>query len=81
MLSAPFFLIAGVYDVLPAELPVLRVPISGVATIAPKSVFTAFRVPLMNLTHALMAAVMLSRASRRLLPRTAGDQRRKDEVA
>jgi hypothetical protein len=39
----------------------LRIPISGVATIAPKSVFTAFRVPLMNLTHALMPADAITR--------------------
>jgi hypothetical protein len=31
--------------------------------IAPKSVFTVFRVPLMNLAHGLMAGVMLSRAA------------------
>jgi len=60
MFSASFLLIAGVYNALPVELPVLRIPMAGIVTKAPKSVFTAFRVPLMNLTHGLMAAVMLS---------------------
>jgi hypothetical protein len=40
-----------------------RNPITGAAAIAPKLVFTVFRVPLMNLTHGLMAAVMLSRTT------------------
>ena len=62
MLSAPFLLLTGVYDALPAVLPIVRSPLAGVILIAPKSVFTVFRVPLMNLTHALMAVVMLSRA-------------------
>lgn len=57
MFSASFLLLASVYDALPAELPMLRIPIVSVVTAAPKS---AFRVPLMNLTHGLMAAVMLS---------------------
>ena len=63
MLSASFLLIAGVYDTLPTELPMSRIPFSGAATIAPRSVFTAFRVPFINLTHWLMAAVMLSHAA------------------
>ena len=61
MFSASFLLIAGVYGDLPAELPILRIPIAGIVRNAPKSIFAAFRVPLMNLTHGLMAAVMLSR--------------------
>jgi hypothetical protein len=61
MFGASFLLIAAEYDAMAAELPVMRIPIAGIATIAVKSVFTAFRVPLMNLTHGLMAAVMLSR--------------------
>src|SRR5258706_522540 len=60
MFSASFLLLAGVYNALPAELPVLRIPMANIVTMAPKSAFTAFRVPLMNLTHGLMAAVMLS---------------------
>jgi hypothetical protein len=63
MFSASFLLIAGVYDALPTELPVLRIPIARVVAAAPKSAFTVFRVSLMNLTHGLMAAVMLSRAA------------------
>ena len=62
MLSAPFLLLAGIYDALPAELPIVRSPLAGVILVAPKSVFTVFRVPLMNLTHALLTVVMLSRA-------------------
>jgi hypothetical protein len=62
MFSVPFLLLASVYDALPAELSVLRNPVSG-AAIAPKSAFMVFRVPLMNLTHGLMAAVMLSHAN------------------
>jgi hypothetical protein len=63
MFSTSFLLLASVYDALPAELPILRVPFAGVVTAAPKSAFTTFRVPLMNLAHGLMAAVLLSRAS------------------
>jgi hypothetical protein len=63
MFSASFVLLAGAYDAMPAELPLFRNPIDGAVTIAPKSVFTVFRVPLMNLTHGLMAAVMLSRTT------------------
>jgi hypothetical protein len=63
MFGASLILLAGVYDVLPAELPVLRIPIAGFISAAPKSAFTVFRVPLMNLSHGLMAAVMLSHAS------------------
>jgi hypothetical protein len=63
MFGASFMLLAGVYDALPIEVPILRIPIAGFVSTAPKSVFTVFRVPLMNLTHGLMAAVMLSHAS------------------
>lgn len=60
MLIAPFVFLIGIYGALPRELPVLRLPFVRLA--AGKSAFTVFRVPLMNLIHALMAAVMLSRA-------------------
>jgi hypothetical protein len=63
MFSASFLLLASAYDAMPAELPMFRNPIAGAVTIAPKSVFTVFRVPVMNLTHGLMAAVMLSHAT------------------
>jgi hypothetical protein len=63
MFSASFLLVVSVYHSLPAELPVLRTSFASVATAAPKSLFTAFRVPLMNLTHGLIAAVMLSHAA------------------
>lgn len=63
MFGASFLLLASAYEALPAELPVLRNPISGAVTMAPKSLFTAFRVPLMNLALALMATVMLSRTT------------------
>jgi hypothetical protein len=62
MFSAPFLLLAACYAALPLELPVLRLPSAGWVLFAPKSPFTVFRVSLMNLTHGLMAAVMLSRA-------------------
>lgn len=71
MFSAPFLVIACVYGDLPAELPILRIPMAGIVMKAPKSIFAAFRVPLMNLTHGLMAAVMLSRW------RDFGDERRR----
>ena len=61
MFSAPFLLLAALYTTLPAEMPVLRFPMATL--VAPKSVFTVFRIPLMNLTHGLMAAVMLSHAA------------------
>ena len=63
MFSASFLLLASVYDALPAELPVLRVPIANLMMAAPKSAYMVFRVPLMNLTHRLMAGVMLSHAN------------------
>jgi hypothetical protein len=63
MFGAPFLLLAGLYDALPAELPVLRNVFAGSVIVAAKSPFTVFRVPLMNLTHGLMAAVMLAHAS------------------
>ena len=61
MFCAPFVLLAASYAALPSELPILRVPLGNALTFAPKSVFTVFRVPLMNLAHGLIAAVMLSR--------------------
>jgi hypothetical protein len=62
MFSVPFVLMGVCYGALPSELPVLGIPMGHAMTSAAKSVFTVFRVPLMNLTHGLMAAVMLSRA-------------------
>ena len=61
MLGVPFLLLAASYAALPVDMPVLLNPISGGTIRAPKSLFTVFRVPLMNLMHGLMAAVMLSR--------------------
>jgi hypothetical protein len=50
---------------LPLELPVLRNPFAGAwagtVLVAPKSLFTVFRVPLMTMMHGLMAALMLWR--------------------
>ncbi len=62
MFGMPFLLLAACYAALPIEMPVLLNPIAGAIILAPKSVFTVFRVPLMNLTHGLMAIVMLSRS-------------------
>ena len=61
MFGVPFLLLAACYAALPVEVPVLLNPIAGAIIRGPKSVFTVFRVPLMNLTHGLMAIVMLSR--------------------
>jgi hypothetical protein len=61
MFGVPFLLLAACYAALPVEVPVLLNPIAGAIIRAPKSVFTVFRVPLMNLTHGLMAIVMLLR--------------------
>ncbi len=63
MFIASFLLIAVNYDALPAQLPILRSPVAGIAVIAPKSTFTAYRVSLMNLSHGLIVAVMLSRSA------------------
>jgi hypothetical protein len=60
MFAATFILVAARYAALPHELTLMRLPAAGAELVAPKSLFTAFRVPLMNLTHGLMAAVMLS---------------------
>jgi hypothetical protein len=61
MFTVPFLLLAVCYPALPVRVTVLRNPLAGAAFLAPKSIFIVFRVPLMNLTHGLMAAVMLSR--------------------
>jgi hypothetical protein len=63
MFSAPFVLLAVYYRVLPIELPVVRFSIGHVTLVASKSLFMVFRVPLMNLIHGLMSAVMLSYAT------------------
>ncbi len=61
---AAFVLLAIAFPHLPAELPVLRNPVTGhIAAIAPKTLFLVFRVPIMNLIHGLMALLMLSHAS------------------
>lgn len=62
MFCAPFVLLAMRYRALPPEIPVLRVWIGHTSLAASKSLFMAFRVPLMNLLHGLMAAVMLRQA-------------------
>jgi hypothetical protein len=62
MFAAPFLLPAACYASLPMEIPVVGNPVAGAVLFASKSPFTVFRVPFMNLTHGLMAAVMLSRA-------------------
>jgi hypothetical protein len=61
MFAASFLMVAAVYHALPPVLPILRNPFGGLLTTAPTTVFTAFRIPLMNLSHGLMAAVMVSR--------------------
>jgi hypothetical protein len=63
MFCAPFLLLAASYDDLAPELPVLRSWIGHSTRSAPKSVFTVFRVPLMNLVHGLLAVIMLRRAN------------------
>lgn len=63
MFCVPFVLLSVNYDAAPSELLVLRVWIGHTTLWATKSLFMVFRVPLMNLIHGLMAAVMLSRAS------------------
>jgi len=67
LFSIPFLLLAACYANLPLELPVLRNPFAGAwagtVLFAPKSLFTVFRIPLMNLTHGLMAALMLLRVT------------------
>ncbi len=63
MFCAPFLLLAVSYVDLPPELPVLRSWIGHSTRSAPKSVFTVFRVPLMNLVHGLLAVIMLRRAN------------------
>ena len=61
MFGVAFLLLAACYAALPVEVPVLLNPMTGAIFHAPKSLFTVFRVPFMNLTHGLMATVMLSR--------------------
>ena len=63
MFGAPFLILGACYAALPDELAVLRIPLGRTVLYAPRTLFTVFRVPLMNLTHGLMAAVMLSRSA------------------
>jgi hypothetical protein len=58
-----FPVMATGYEAAPVQLPVLRVGIGHTALRATKSLFMVFRVPLMNLLHGLMAAIMLSHRS------------------
>jgi hypothetical protein len=62
MFGVPFLLVAACYAALPVEVPVLLNPMARKMMFAPKSLFAVFRVPFMNLTHGLMATIMLSRA-------------------
>lgn len=53
------FLILGIYyDSLPSETLIARALFGGEPTIAPKSLFTVFRVPLIELVSALAVVVM-----------------------
>ena len=61
MFSLPFVLLGLSYSAAPSDLPVLSW-IGHPALSAPKSLFMVFRVPVMNLIHGIMAAIMLSRA-------------------
>lgn len=63
MFCAPFVLLAMSYGAARSEVPILRVWIGHTALWASKSLFMVFRVPVMNLIHGLMAAIMLSSAS------------------
>jgi hypothetical protein len=63
MFCASFVLVGASYRALPPELPVFRISFAHFVLWAAKSPFMVFRVPLMNLIHGVMAAVMLSRAS------------------
>lgn len=63
MFCAPFVLLGVSYGAAPPELPVLRSWIAHTMLSAPKSLFMVFRVPVINLIHGLMAAVMLSYTS------------------
>jgi hypothetical protein len=66
-LALPLFILSFVvvgqaYRTLPDQVPVLRTFIGHTALVASKSAFVAFRVPMMNLIHGAMAALMLARA-------------------
>jgi uncharacterized membrane protein len=60
LLGASFLLIAVAYPQLPNKMAVFRGPFG--VMIARKSFFTAFRVPVMNSLHAMIAWFMWSRA-------------------
>jgi hypothetical protein len=60
MFLAPFLVLGFCYGALAPELTVLRNPMAGEVLVASKSPFTVFRVPLMNVAHGMMCAVMLS---------------------
>jgi hypothetical protein len=63
LFSAPFLLLGATYHGMPPEMAVLRIPFVHWMPVQPKSLFLIFRVPLMNLIHGVMAAVMLTHAS------------------
>jgi hypothetical protein len=62
LLVAPFVLIAASYRALPSEISVIRLFLGHAVLVGSKSPFLIFRVPLMNLIHGLMAALMLAYA-------------------
>ncbi len=60
-IALAFCLVGVFYNSLPAEITITRRPFGGSDLIAPKSVFTAFRVVLIDLLCALAIEIMLWR--------------------
>jgi len=58
LLIASFGVLAGFYDSIPTEMIIARAVFSGPDTVAPKSIFTVFRVPLIDAICAAAAALL-----------------------
>jgi hypothetical protein len=63
ILLASFLLLAVFYDSLPPEVIITRGIFGDVDTVAPRSLFTVFRVPLIDAICATAAAVLLQKFS------------------
>jgi hypothetical protein len=63
ILAASFLILAGFYSSLPPEVEISRNLDGSASALAPKSLFTVFRVPLIELACAAAIAIMLRAAA------------------
>lgn len=62
IIAAAFLILAGFYSALPPEVVISRNFDGSASIVAPKSIFTVFRTPLIELASAAAIAIMLRRA-------------------